>query len=108
MLPLPQTNKPSNPTMKVIIIDGNSVLKFVALLALLVLVFNLLRYRYGWGRDDSDGPRWFQRSDMRVLTDHKTGVEYLSTQNGGLCVRVDVFGKPSVPAKLVKLLEASK
>ena len=36
--------------------------------------------------DDSD-VNWYNRSGMTIHTDNKTGLEYLSTPNGGLILR---------------------
>lgn len=43
------------------------------------------------GRDDTDGPK--ERSNMRLHTDHKTGLQYLSAPGGGLTPRLAVDGK---------------
>lgn len=43
------------------------------------------------GRDDSDPPSG--RSDMKILTDHKTGCQYLMAAHGGLTPRLDENGK---------------
>lgn len=42
-------------------------------------------------RDDSDSAT--ERSGMNVLTDHKTGLQYLESTNGGLTPRLDEEGK---------------
>lgn len=44
----------------------------------------------GWGMDDSDVSAW-NRSGMQVLTDHRTGVQYLY-KSGSLIVRRDAEG----------------
>ena len=41
--------------------------------------------------DTCDGPD--QRCGMRVLTDHKTGLQYLETPGGGLYPRMTVDGE---------------
>lgn len=42
-------------------------------------------------RDDTDGPK--ERSNMRLHTDHKTGLQYLNAPGGGLTPRMGVDGK---------------
>ena len=51
--------------------------------------FSLLRWVTvaGWNRDNSDTSK--ERSGLIILTDHKTGVEYLTTLCGGLTRRVE-------------------
>lgn len=41
--------------------------------------------------DDCDGNG--ERCGMRVLTDHRTGLQYLQGQEGGLIPRLDVNGQ---------------
>ena len=53
----------------------------------LILIFGLVRNTFKWGMDDTDRDAW-HRSGLRVYTDHKTGVEYVGTSNGGLTPRV--------------------
>lgn len=43
------------------------------------------------GRDDSDPPAG--RSDMKIMTDHLTGCQYLMGSRGGLTPRLDENGK---------------
>lgn len=45
----------------------------------------------GFHRDDTDGPK--TRSGLVILTDHRTGVQYVSSQFG-MAVRVDANGRP--------------
>lgn len=45
----------------------------------------------GWSQDDSDRDAW-HRSGLRILTDHKTGVQYLS-RGGALTPRLDGEGR---------------
>ncbi|WP_348826507.1 hypothetical protein [Halomonas sp. RT37] len=40
--------------------------------------------------DDCDGPT--ERCGMRVLTDHKTGLQYLEARGGGIVPRLTVTG----------------
>jgi hypothetical protein len=42
-------------------------------------------------RDDTDPPGG--RSNLRPLTDHKTGLQYLATVGGGITPRLDLDGK---------------
>lgn len=59
----------------------------------ILIIWNISRYAFKLGMDDS-GFSNTKRSDMKVYTDYKTGVQYVGTQNGGLSVRVDKDGKP--------------
>lgn len=43
------------------------------------------------GRDDTDPPNG--RSDMKILTDHETGCQYLAGARGGLTPRLDERGR---------------
>lgn len=43
------------------------------------------------GRDDTDPPAG--RSDMKIMTDHLTGCQYLMSSRGGLTPRLDENGK---------------
>ncbi len=54
----------------------------------MLLMFAINTWR---GRDDTDGPK--ERSNMRLHTDHKTGLQYLSAPGGGLTPRMGVDGK---------------
>ena len=62
-------------------------------IVLALTVYNIIRVSFSLGLDDSDLSTT-KRSGMAVYTDYKTGVQYMSTQFGGLCVRVDENGKP--------------
>jgi hypothetical protein len=44
------------------------------------------------GRDETDPPAG--RSDMKIMTDHETGCQYLMASRGGLTPRLDENGKP--------------
>lgn len=44
-------------------------------------------------RDDTDAPKG-PRSGFRVLTDYRTGVQYLQNDKGQLTLRVDQSGYP--------------
>ena len=53
-----------------------------------------------YGRDDSDDGKWFgKRSGFRVMTDHRTGLQYLVTVNGGITPRLDLQGKQCTEVK---------
>jgi hypothetical protein len=41
-------------------------------------------------RDDSDGPE--ARSGVKVITDYKTGMQYLKAPGGGITPRMDTDG----------------
>lgn len=43
------------------------------------------------GRDDTDPPG--DRSDLKILTDHLTGCQYLTTGKGGITPRLDKDGR---------------
>lgn len=61
-------------------------------IALIIILFigwfvvSGVRNLMGWGVDDCDQSAW-TRCNMTVLTDYKTGVEYLSDSKGGLVKR---------------------
>ena len=65
---------------------------FLTILVALI-IWNIVRSLLGLGLDDSDYSK-HKRSGMKIYTDYKTGVQYLSAPFGGLCVRVDENGKP--------------
>lgn len=52
----------------------------------ILLAWMLLRILLGVGVDDSDASKW-ERSGMKILTDHKTGIQYLSDGKGGMVRR---------------------
>ena len=60
--------------------------KIFIYIIILTLLFNLCRKTWGLGMDDSDTSKW-ERSGLRIHTDHKTGLQYLSDGNGGLILR---------------------
>ena len=70
-------------------------LNIVGAIVFAYLLISILSSPYGvlnaFKRDDTDGK---QRSGLIVYVDHKTGVQYVSNQMGGLTVRVDENGKP--------------
>lgn len=62
------------------------VFKCVMFFALGMIALGIVRNSTGYGQDDSDASPW-ERSGMQVMTDHKTGVQYLSDGHGGLIRR---------------------
>jgi len=57
------------------------------ILGLIVLAaFSIVRNWRGWGIDDSDVDGW-NRSGLKVHTDSKTGLQYLSDGRGGMVLR---------------------
>jgi hypothetical protein len=70
-------------------------LKTMDLLAIIIvgvlLYFLVVRPLFGIGLDDTDASKW-NRSGMRIHTDAKTGVQYLSTAGGGLTPRLNADG----------------
>jgi hypothetical protein len=60
------------------------------LVTLLILVL-VSPIRLPSARDDTDPPG--ARSGLGLLTDHKTGLQYLSTARGGVTPRLDPDGK---------------
>jgi hypothetical protein len=67
---------------------GRSLAGVVAAWIVITLVCNFI----GVGVDDSDAGPW-QRSGVSIITDHKTGLQYLSTWTGGITPRVDADGR---------------
>lgn len=70
---------------------GIALIKYLintlAILYLVVAAINWGVSKTDWGRDDSDHPTG-ERSGLKVYTDHKTGVQYLSTPSGALTPRI--------------------
>lgn len=77
------------------LMDGafNSVGKFVMLYLLVVFALWLFGGISGVTTDDTDASSW-HRSGFRIMTDARTGLQYLSDGKGGLILRVDAAGKP--------------
>lgn len=67
---------------------GKYLLYAIAFLVVLTLFVNFM----GWGVDNSDASAW-ERSGLRIYTDHLTGVQYVSDGNS-LTVRVHPDGSP--------------
>lgn len=66
------------------------------LYVIVIIMTTLLNYvieRFNIGFDDTDNDIEHKRSLMKVYTDHKTGLQYLATANGGLTPRLDKNGK---------------
>lgn len=61
----------------------------------IVLVVTAIFVESPLARDDTDaGPGWFDdRSNMKPLTDGKTGCQYLAGEKGGLTPRLTYDGK---------------
>lgn len=62
------------------------ILWFIASMVAAGASYLLSRYT-DIGRDDSDPPAG--RSDMKIMTDHATGCQYLMGSRGGLTPRLD-------------------
>ncbi len=71
---------------------AEGVMNYLAVALLCALIFllgiQLIRNAIGFGVDDSDKDAW-NRSGLRVHTDHRTGIQYLSDGNGGLTRRAE-------------------
>lgn len=59
---------------------------FLLLVFIIFAAFNIARWQFGWGMDDTDVSSW-ERSGLRVHTDALTGIQYLSDGKGGLIRR---------------------
>lgn len=57
-----------------------------SLVAIFGYVVDRIAFHFGIGRDDSDSPT--ERSGVKVITDHGTGIQYLMTPKGGLYPRL--------------------
>ena len=62
------------------------VVKYICIGFAILLPFSMLRNWLAWDTDDSDKDGW-HRSGLRVHTDAKTGIQYLSDGHGGLVRR---------------------
>jgi hypothetical protein len=65
-----------------------SIIHITAFILIAVLISALL----GYGMDDSDASAW-NRSGLKLHTDHLTGCQYFQAPNGGLLQRVDRDGR---------------
>jgi len=75
-------------TMGAIGVMGKCLLIFILLMVSLSLLRNIMY----WGVDNSDASSW-QRSGLRIYTDHLTRVQYVSDGNS-LTVRIHADGSP--------------
>jgi hypothetical protein len=62
---------------------------YVLIFLIISMVFRFAANQFDWWVDDSD-KNGHNRSGLKILTDHKTGIQYLSDGKGGLIQR----GKP--------------
>lgn len=60
--------------------------KYLLIFILLMVALSTARNVFEWGVDNSDASAW-ERSGLRIYTDHLTGVQYVSDGNS-LTVRV--------------------
>jgi hypothetical protein len=65
---------------------GLGAMAAVGLCIMIALAIQLLLNAFDVGTDSTDVDGW-NRSGMRIHRDAKTGVEYLSTSNGGMVRR---------------------
>lgn len=77
------------------LMDGfiNSAGKFFILWLLVVFALWIFGGISGVTVDDSDASSW-KRSGFKIMTDARTGLQYLSDGKGGLILRIDAAGKP--------------
>lgn len=77
------------------LMDGflNSAGKLVLLYLVIVFALWLFVGITSVSVDDSDVSSW-KRSGFKIMTDARTGLQYLSDGKGGLVLRVDAVGKP--------------
>jgi len=54
--------------------------EILALGIIALVVFNVARWQFEWGKDDTD-PEGKGRSGLRLYIDHGTGVQYVSDGN---------------------------
>lgn len=60
--------------------------------AVAIAIWALLNSFFAIGLDDSDRDGW-HRSGATVVTDHRTGLQYLSPRGGGITPRLDEHGR---------------
>jgi hypothetical protein len=75
-----------------ITINGEAFVHVLIIAAALFCAWTIVRNSFGIGLDDTDKDGW-NRSNLRIYTDHKTGLQYLGTSGGGLTPRLDAEGK---------------
>jgi len=61
------------------------------IIVIVVVIINITRNTFSIGVESTDKDGW-NRSGLIIYTDHKTGVQYLSTKEGHLIPRVDLNG----------------
>jgi hypothetical protein len=67
--------------------------KWLAMWYLIAMLFNYVAINlFGFGIDDSDKDK-NHRSGVKVITDYKTGLQYLESGRGGITPRLDANGK---------------
>lgn len=67
--------------------------KWLAMWYVIGMIINFLIINlFGYGTDDSDLDK-SHRSGVKVITDYKTGLQYLETSKGGITPRLNVDGK---------------
>lgn len=70
---------------------AKELLRFLINLAAFVVVTLGVAILLGYGMDNSDASAW-NRSGLKLHTDHLTGCQYLQAPNGGLTPRLDASG----------------
>lgn len=75
---------PEQQKVFALILGALEFLPWIGALAVLLLVLRLV---FGWGMDSTDNHATGERSNMRLLKDHGTGIEYLEGPGGGLIQR---------------------
>ena len=73
---------------------GKFCLKVLIVAICAAMLVGAVKSHFRIGYDDSDGAA--VRSGLKVRTDHKTGLQYLETDNGGLTPRLGRDGKQMV------------
>lgn len=68
-----------------------AMLVFIAVFILVLIWTQRPIQNLGVEHDDSDPPGGYSR--MLILTDHRTGLQYLTTRWGGMTPRLDKDGK---------------
>jgi hypothetical protein len=64
-------------------------------IAIVIIVTNLFYKIFEVGVDDTDKSTW-KRSGLKLFTDYKTGIQYISDGKGSMTVRLGTDGKPMV------------
>lgn len=71
----------------------------VLLVALLLCLGRILVLRAGEIDDDLPSSRFktvYDDAQYRIVVDQRTGVEYIQTTRGGICVLIDSYGNPAL------------